>query len=79
MALVIRLRPQGRKNDRKFRIVVADKQSPLKGKYVAMLGWYDPRAKQYEIDVAQVQTWLKKGAKMSDTVSDMVKKKAQVA
>ncbi len=42
MALKIRLRQQGRNNRPFYRLVVTDVRSPRDGKYVEMLGWYNP-------------------------------------
>ena len=42
MALKIRLRAQGRNNRETYRLVVADGRSPRDGKYMEMLGWYNP-------------------------------------
>lgn len=80
MALIIRLRPQGKKNKRVFRVVVADERSPLKGKYIESVGLYDSHSKTYELDVDKVENWISKGARISDTVKDLlIKKKKAVA
>ena len=42
MALVIRLRQQGRNNRQTYRVVVVDSRYPRDGKYLEMLGWYNP-------------------------------------
>ena len=42
MALMIRLRQQGRTNRQTYRLVVTDKKNPRDGKYIEMLGWYNP-------------------------------------
>jgi len=66
MALKIRLRRQGRKHTPFYRIIVADSRSPRGGKYVEMLGWYNPLEKKEEktilLDVERVQHWLSVGA-----------------
>ncbi len=46
MATKIRLRRVGRKGIPLYRIVVADKDAPRDGRFVAALGTYDPRAEQ---------------------------------
>jgi small subunit ribosomal protein S16 len=79
MALVIRLRQQGRNNRKCFRLVVADKRSPRDGKYVEKLGWYDPFMKKevnYVIDAVRVQYWLSKGAEISERAKTLVSKVA---
>lgn len=42
MALIIRLRQQGKTNRKSYRLVVADSRSPRDGKYLENLGMYDP-------------------------------------
>jgi small subunit ribosomal protein S16 len=64
MALKIRLRQQGRTNLSVYRLVVTDARSPRDGKYIEMLGWYDPNRAE---DVANIQPerighWLSNGA-----------------
>ena len=73
--LVIRLRIQGAKNRQTFRLVVADERSPLDGKYVEMLGWYNPFAeaeKSMQIDVSRLQHWIGLGAAISDRAKALV-------
>ena len=45
MAVVIRLRKEGKKNRPYFRVVVTDKLSPRDGRFLEMVGTYDPMAK----------------------------------
>jgi small subunit ribosomal protein S16 len=79
MALVIRMRQQGANSRQNFRLVVTDSRSPRDGKYIEMLGWYNPFAandKTYFVDVPRVQFWLSNGAQISDRVMSLVKKAA---
>ncbi|HSX26382.1 MAG TPA: 30S ribosomal protein S16 [Chlamydiales bacterium] len=79
MALVIRMRQQGANSRQRFRLVVTDKRNPRDGKYIEMLGWYNPfgaNDKNYFIDVPRVQYWLGLGAQISDRVKSLVKKVA---
>jgi small subunit ribosomal protein S16 len=80
MALTIRLRQQGRNNRPFYRIVLADSRSPRDGKYVEMLGWYNPfeteQEKHISLDIAKVDAWVKKGAQLSENVRTMVKRLA---
>ena len=65
MALVIRLRQQGRTNRQSYRLVVANKRSPRDGKYLEKLGWYDPFAKEEKslhVEENKLFYWLDKGA-----------------
>jgi small subunit ribosomal protein S16 len=79
MAVVIRLRQQGKKNRRFFRLVVADERSPRDGKYIEELGWYDPHCSGenfLSIDEKKVKHWLGKGALISERAKALVRKKA---
>ena len=65
MSTRIRLRKIGRKKLPLYRIVVADKESPRDGRFIEILGTYDPKqegAKKVVIDVDKAKDWLAKGA-----------------
>mgnify|MGYP000983843249 FL=1 len=72
MAARMRLRRVGRKGIPLYRIVVADKDSPRDGRFVAAIGTYNPRAEKAEdkvqVDVEQAKAWISKGAMPTDTV-----------
>jgi len=77
MALVIRLRQQGRTNRQSYRLVVANKRSPRDGKYVEKLGWYDPFAKEEKslsIKEDKLFYWLDRGAILSEKARSLVMK-----
>jgi small subunit ribosomal protein S16 len=77
MALVIRMRQQGTSSRQRFRLVVTDSRNPRDGKYIEMIGWYNPFGqddKNYFIDVPRVQFWLGNGAQISDRVKSLVKR-----
>src|SRR2546430_15458229 len=76
MATRIRLRREGRKGQSYFRIVVADSRSPRDGRFVALLGHYNPRTNPADIkvDAEQARIWLDKGALPTDTVRSLLKK-----
>jgi small subunit ribosomal protein S16 len=77
MALMIRLRQQGRKNARVFRLVVADKETPRDGKYIAKLGWYNPlmeNDKNLFLDSEKLQYWIDRGAMMTEKAQSLVKR-----
>ncbi|MBF8264116.1 MAG: rpsP [Parachlamydiales bacterium] len=74
--LVIRLRQQGANSRQSFRLVVTNERNPRDGKYIEMLGWYNPFAespKNLQIDVPRLQHWLDAGAAISDRVKSLVK------
>jgi small subunit ribosomal protein S16 len=75
--LVIRLRQQGANSRQSFRLVVTNERSPRDGKYLEMLGWYNPfaeQAKNLQIDVPRLQFWLDAGASISDRAKALVKR-----
>jgi small subunit ribosomal protein S16 len=76
MALVIRMRQQGRKNRQTFRLVVTDKRNPRDGKYLETVGSYDPHRAQnnLQINTERLSYWLSKGAEISETAQKLVKK-----
>src|SRR5207245_5768155 len=76
MATRIRLRRVGRKGQAYFRIVVADSKSPRDGRFVALIGNYNPRANPavIEVNAEQARAWLEKGALPTDTVRSLLKK-----
>ena len=76
MSTRIRLRKIGRKKLPLYRIVVADKESPRDGRFIEILGTYDPKqegAKKVVIDVEKAKGWLAKGATATDTVEALLK------
>src|SRR3990167_4598320 len=77
MALIIRMRQQGANSRQRFRLVVTNSRDPRDGKYLEMVGWYNPFGatdKNYFIDVPRVQFWLDNGAQISDRVKSLVKR-----
>ena len=81
MAVAIRLRREGTRNSPYYKMVVADKRSPRDGKFIEIIGNYDPKKKgtNYKVDLARIDHWVKNGAQMSDTVRSIVKKARQAA
>jgi small subunit ribosomal protein S16 len=80
MALKIRLRAQGRSNRETYRLVLADSRSPRDGKYIEMLGWYNPFESELERNVSikadRIQHWLDQGAQMTESAETLIKKVA---
>lgn len=66
----IRLRRMGAKKQPTYRFVVADARSPRDGRFIEILGHYNPRVEPREIVVNEekAKAWLAKGAQPSDTV-----------
>lgn len=71
--LKIRLQRVGRKHEPVFRVVVTDSQNSTKsGRYLEVLGSYDPRHKDKTILHAdKIKDWMSKGAMPSDTLHNM--------
>ena len=76
MALAIRLARQGSKKRPFYRVVTAEKSSPRDGRFIEILGIYDPRAKLVRLDLERYQHWIACGAKPSQTVSALARKQA---
>ena len=79
MAVVLRMTRRGVKKKPFYRIVAADSRSPRDGKFLEMLGTYDPLKSKnnIKIDAEKVTSWIKKGAKPSETVAALLKKGAE--
>jgi len=73
MAARIRLRRTGTKKKPSYRIVVADSRFPRDGRFLEILGHYNPRANPVtlEINAEKAKYWLKNGALPSETVSKL--------
>ena len=76
MAVKIRLKRMGTHKKPYYRLVVADSRAPRDGRFIEMVGTYDPLKKPALITVDQEKTldWLKKGAVPSDTVKTLLSK-----
>ena len=78
MALKIRMRQQGRTNRQTYRLVVTDIRNPRDGKYLEMLGWYNPFSAENNcmIDSDRLNYWLGLGAQISPNVRSLLAKVA---
>ena len=76
MAVAIRLRREGALNRPYYKVVVADKRSPRDGKFIEMIGTYDPKKPGHNstIKLDRVEYWISKGAQPSDTVRSLIKR-----
>ena len=77
MAVRMRLTRVGSKKNPIYRVVVADARSPRDGRFVEIVGRYNPQTdpSTIELDEAKVQDWLSKGAQPSDAVARLLKAK----
>jgi len=76
MPVKIRLSRKGAKKRPFYRLVVADSEAPRDGRFIEVLGTYDPRKDPVEvkIDRERVDLWLSRGAKPTDTVRSLLRK-----
>lgn len=76
MATVIRLRREGKKNRPYYRVVAADKRSPRDGRFLELLGTYDPHKQgtNFNLKMDRIDYWLSVGALPSDTVKSMIRR-----
>src|SRR6267143_2787620 len=76
MAVAIRLRREGALNRPYFKVVVTDKRSPRDGKFIEIVGTYDPKktGQNSTLKLDRIEHWISKGAQPSDTVRSLIKK-----
>jgi len=81
MAVSIRLRREGAKNRPYYKIVVADSRSPRDGKFIEIIGTYDPKTpgNNSSLKVERAEYWISKGAQPSDTVRSLIKRNKKIA
>jgi small subunit ribosomal protein S16 len=74
MAVSIRLRREGTTNSPYYKVVVADSRSPRDGKFIEIIGNYDPKkaGENVNIDLSRVDYWISKGAQPSETVASLI-------
>ena len=74
MAVKIRLMRMGKKKQPTYRVVVADGRSPRDGRFIEVIGRYDPRQEPsvVEIDNDKALDWLRKGAQPTDPVRKLL-------
>ena len=76
MAVKIRLTRTGARNRAAFRVVAADSRSPRDGRFLEILGWYDPKMEgtNFGLKLDRIEEWRGKGAQLSETVRSLVKR-----
>ena len=72
--LKIRLFRMGKKKQPRYRLVVAEHTAPVQGKFLTILGSYNPFTKEINLDKKKALEWMNKGAKPSNTVAKLLKK-----
>lgn len=75
--VVIRLSRTGKINSAFYKVAVADKRRWRDGKFLAKVGWYNPRTddvkQRIHLDMPVIEEWIKKGAQPSETVAKLIK------
>lgn len=76
MSVSIRLRREGALNRPYYKVVVADSRSPRDGKFIEIVGTYDPKKTGHNsaLKLERIEHWISKGAQPSDTVRSLIKK-----
>ena len=77
MAVKLRLTRVGSKKNPIYRVVAADSRSPRDGKFLEIIGRYNPQTEPslIELDAARVKDWLGKGAQPTEAVARLIKVK----
>ena len=77
MAVKLRLTRVGSKKNPIYRVVAADSRSPRDGKFIEIVGLYNPQTEPstIELDEDRVRDWLSKGAQPTESVARLLKAK----
>ncbi|MBI2063230.1 MAG: 30S ribosomal protein S16 [Candidatus Yanofskybacteria bacterium] len=70
--LKIRLQRIGKRGQAYFKLIVTEHTQKPKGQYLELLGSYDPHKNEMNVDTEKVKHWLSQGAKMSETVNNLL-------
>ena len=75
MAVKLRLMRMGKKKQPTYRVVAADSRSPRDGRFIEIVGTYEPRAdpSRINIDNDKALKWLSQGAQPTETVQKLLK------
>ena len=77
MSVKIRLTRKGAKKRPFYRIVAAESESPRDGRFLEVVGHYNPLTDpaQITVDEEKLNKWVERGAKVSETVRSLLRKK----
>ncbi len=75
MAVKLRLMRMGKKKQPTYRVVAADSRSPRDGRFIEIVGTYEPRHEPsvINLDTERVVKWLSDGAQPTETVAKLLK------
>lgn len=76
--LIIRLSRTGKKNQPHYRVVLAEKTYPIQGKFIELLGSYNPHQKNITLKEKRIKHWIGQGVAFSDTVHNLLIKKGVI-
>lgn len=81
MSVTIRLRREGSSKRPRYRVVVADSRSPRDGRFIEIIGHYNPvtQPPTVKIDRDRANAWISKGAQPSNTVKKLIAVAAKAA
>ncbi len=76
MAVAIRLKREGNRNSPYYKIVVADQRKPRDGKFIEIIGTYDPKkaGENFSLKLDRADYWVGVGARPSQTVGNIITK-----
>jgi small subunit ribosomal protein S16 len=75
--VVVRMSRQGSKKRPFYRIVAADKRCARDGRFIELLGTYDPNTKAFKLNADRFGHWVKNGAKPSATVASLIRRQVR--
>lgn len=70
--LKIRLQRIGKRGQAYFKVIVTEHTTKPQGKYLELLGSYDPHKNEMHVDAEKIKHWLGQGAKMSETINNLL-------
>lgn len=70
--LKIRLQRTGKKKQAHFRVAVMEHTKKPQGKYLELLGTYNPHAKKLDVKLERIEYWMSNGAQISPTVNNLM-------
>ena len=70
--LKLRLQRTGKKGQAYFKVIVTEHTKKPQGKYLELLGSYDPHKKNFEVKMDRIKHWMSKGAQLSETLNNLL-------
>jgi small subunit ribosomal protein S16 len=70
--LKLRLQRTGKKGQAYFKVIVTEHTKKPQGKYLELLGSYDPHKKNLEVKIDRIKHWMSKGAQLSETLNNLL-------